>query len=127
MSESIETLSNEELYSMIAKGIVEHAKTSDELTAVKAELAELRKERDELCEAICNIPATTKEAMARFHEILCELQETQSENDELRKAVLGLGEVRWSGWDYTVGSSIGHAKAWNALVAKLRAEKETEP
>lgn len=105
MSESIEILSNEDLYSMIAKGIVEHAKTSDELTAVKAELAELRKERDELREAILKLGYLTG-----------------SEGYCGDRVVL------------SVRLAPREADTWNALVAKVsavkgetKATKETEP
>lgn len=105
-------LSKEDLYSMIAKGIVEHAKTSDELTAVKAELAELRH--------------TCISADAQFAETHRQLVQATFERDELRKAALGLGKLCHAG-EYLESDREfmcdTDMQRHNALVAKLRAEK----
>lgn len=73
--------------------------------------------------------AAARNALPALLAELKRLWAVEQEHEELREVVLGLGEVQWSGLHYIVGSSLGHAKAWNALVAKLRAEttKETEP
>ena len=52
---------------------------------------------------------------ADFHDEVCE--PTAKERDELRTAVLALGEL-------TGTVTVSQVVAWNALVAKLRGEKE---
>lgn len=125
----------------------------DEVDHARAELAELRKEllkvdasetkliteRDELSSLLRAVDITLggdpnfavgEEALERAEDAAAELAELRKERDELREAVLRLGELDCA---YADGNEI-YLTWWNTLVAKLRAEKgeakatkETEP
>jgi len=58
---------------------------------------------------------------AVIHEMSIERDSLRAQVAELRGAILGLGELEWNGWD-AVASDLKAAEAFNALVARLRAE-----